>query len=102
MSWDDKMPMVLTVEEVRMLFTGAARYALPRGTLGSRAVARAVAAHAAELDEGTLSIVVGDVEHEVSRRDEMRADGAAYLPHPEPFEAMLPELRAALEAMRDE
>lgn len=62
--WDDAYPMVLTGSEVRVLFTGAVRYAVTRGTPASRMTAEAVRSHLADIDAGTLCIVARDISRE--------------------------------------
>lgn len=62
--WDRPFPVTLTGGEIRVLFTGAVRYAMHRGTGGSLMTAGAVRAHLADLDEGTLEIVARDIRQE--------------------------------------
>lgn len=62
--WDRPFPIVLTGIEMRVLFTGAVRYAMTRGTPASRMTAEAVRAHLRDLDEGTLEIVARDIRSE--------------------------------------
>ena len=62
--WDRPFPIVLTGTEMRVLFTGAVRYAMTRGTGASRMTAEAVRAHLLDLDEGTLEIVARDIRSE--------------------------------------
>ena len=63
-SFGDALPMVVTGGEMRVLFTGAVRYAMTRGTGASRMTAEAVRAHLADLDEGTLRIIARDIRRE--------------------------------------
>lgn len=60
--WDDPHPFVLTGGEMRVLFSGAVRYAMHRGTLASKETAEAVRRHIRELDEGTLTVIARDIE----------------------------------------
>lgn len=62
--WDRTFPLTVTGAEMRVLFTGAVRYAMRRGTGGSSMTAEAVRAHLADLDEGTLEIIARDVRRE--------------------------------------
>lgn len=85
---DRPFPIVLTGAEMRVLFTGAVRYAMHRGTGGSSMTADAVRAHLADLDEGTLEIVARDLRQE-----------SAYGPVPH-FEGLPDEIDAELERRR--
>ena len=60
--WDDPHPLVLTGSEMRVLFSGAVRYAMHRGTFASKETAEAVRRHIREIDEGTLEIIARDIE----------------------------------------
>ena len=60
--WDDPHPLVLTGGEMRVLFSGAVRYAMHRGTLASKETAEAVRRHIRELDKGTLMVIARDIE----------------------------------------
>lgn len=60
--WDDPNPLVLTGSEMRVLFSGAVRYAMHRGTFASKETAEAVRRHIREIDEGTLEIIARDIE----------------------------------------
>ena len=62
--WDRPYPMVLTGGEARVVWTGAVRYAMRRGTGGARMTADAVRAHLADLDDGTLEIIARDIRRE--------------------------------------
>lgn len=62
--WDRPFPLVLTGTEMRVLFTGAVRYAMTRGTGASRMTAEAVRAHLGDIDDGTLEIVARDIRSE--------------------------------------
>ena len=63
--WDRPFPMALSGGEMRVLFTGAVRYAMRRGTGGSHMTAEAVRAHLADIDEGTLAVIARDIRHEL-------------------------------------
>lgn len=89
--WARPFPMVLTGGEMRVLFTGAARYAMRRVTPASRMTADAVRAHLRDLDEGTLGVVARDV------RWETEAWGAGSCPH---FWSLPDEIDAELERRR--
>ena len=86
--WDRPFPVVLTGAEMRVLFTGAVRYAMHRGTGGSSMTAEAVRAHLADLDEGTLEIIARDIRRE-----------SGYGPVPY-FEGLPDEIDAELERRR--
>lgn len=60
--WDEPHPMVLLGSEMRVLFSGAVRYAMHRGTFASRETAEAVRRHIRELDDGTLTVIARDIE----------------------------------------
>lgn len=60
--WDDPHPLVLMGSEMRVLFSGAVRYAMHRGTFASKETAEAVRRHIREIDEGTLEIIARDIE----------------------------------------
>ena len=60
--WDDPHPLVLTGSEMRVLFSGAVRYAMHRGTFASKETAEAVRRHIRELDKGTLTVIARDIE----------------------------------------
>ena len=62
--WDRPYPMVLTGGEARVIWTGAVRYAMHRGTGGAHMTADAVRAHLADLDDGTLEIIARDIRRE--------------------------------------
>ena len=62
--WGRPFPVTLTGAEMRVLFTGAVRYAMHRGTGGSSMTAEAVMAHLSDIDEGTLEIIARDVRRE--------------------------------------
>lgn len=78
--WDRPFPIVLTGTEMRVLFTGAVRYAMHRGTGASHMTADAVRAHLADLDEGTLGIVARDIRHEAEAWGEDAVGAFALLP----------------------
>lgn len=78
--WDDAFPMVLTGEQVRVLFSGAVRYAVTRGTGASRMTAEAVRAHIREIDEGTLGIIARDIRMEADAWGEEAVGSFAALP----------------------
>ena len=86
--WDRPFPVTLTGAEMRVLFTGAVRYAMHRGTGGSSMTAEAVRSHLADLDEGTLEIIARDVRRE-----------SGYGPVPY-FEGLPDEIDAELERRR--
>ena len=60
--WDDPHPLVFTGSEMRVLFSGAVRYAMHRGTFASKETAEAVRRNLRKLDEGTLEIIARDIE----------------------------------------
>ena len=62
--WDRPFPMVLTGEEVRVVWTAAVRYAVCRGTPASHMTANAVRRHLEDLDDGTLGIIAKDIRYE--------------------------------------
>lgn len=62
--WERPFPLVLTGSEMRVLWVGAVRYAMTRGTRASRMTAEAVRARLRDLDEGTLGIVARDIRSE--------------------------------------
>lgn len=62
--WDRPHALVLTGFEMRVLWVGAVRYAMARGTGASRMTAEAVRAHLGDIDEGTLGIVARDIRSE--------------------------------------
>ena len=78
--WDRPFPVTLTGAEMRMLFTGAVRYAMHRGTGGAHMTADAVRAHLADLDEGTLEIIARDIRHEAEAWGEGSVGRFAALP----------------------
>ena len=86
--WDRPFPIVLTGTEMRVLFTGAVRYAMTRGTPASRMTAEAVRAHLADIDAGTLQIIARDI------RGEAEAWGEEAVGH---FAALPEEIDAELE-----
>ena len=64
--WLDRPnPMVLTGGEIRVLFCGAVRYAVCRGTFASKETAEAVKRHIADIDSGTLMVIARDIEIEL-------------------------------------
>ena len=63
--WDRPFPVTLTGGEMRVIFTGAVRYAMHRGTGGSRMTAEAVRSHLADIDEGTLAVIARDVRYDL-------------------------------------
>lgn len=78
--WERPFPLVLTGSEMRVLFTGAARYAMTRGTPASRMTADAVRAHLSDLDVDTLDIVARDIRHEAEAWGEDAVGAFAPLP----------------------
>ena len=62
--WDEPHPIVLTGGEMRVLWMGAVRYAMHRGTFASRETAESVERHIREIDAGTLQVIARDVEYE--------------------------------------
>lgn len=86
--WDRRFPVSLTGAEMRVLFTGAVRYAMHRGTGGSSMTADAVRAHLTDLDEGTLKIVARDIRQE---------SGYGPVPH---FEGLPEEIDREIERRR--
>ena len=90
--WDRPFPIVLTGTEMRVLFTGAVRYAMTRGTPASRMAAEAVRAHLSDLDEGTLGIVARDVRHEAEAWGEDAV--GAFAPLPDEIDKELERRRA--------
>ena len=62
--WDRPFPIVLASSEMRVLWVGAVRYAMTRGTGASRMTAEAVRAHLGDIDDGTLEIVARDIRSE--------------------------------------
>ena len=90
--WERPFPVTLTGSEMRVLWTGAVRYAMTRGTGASRMTAEAVRAHLRDLDDGTLGIVARDI------RSEMEAWGedavGAFAPLPEEIDRELERRRA--------
>ena len=83
--WVRPFPVTLTGAGMRVLFTGAVRYAMHRGTGGSSMTAEAVRAHLPDLDEGTLETIA---------RDRRRESGYGSVPH---FEGLPGEIDAELE-----
>lgn len=63
--WNKEFPVTLTGEEMRVLWTGAVRYAMHRGTFGSKGTANAVMAHLADIDTGTLACIQNDLTLEI-------------------------------------
>ena len=78
--WDKPYPMVLTGVEARMIWTGAVRYAMHRGTGGAHMTADAVRAHLADLDEGTLGVIARDLRHQAEAWGEESVGHFAKLP----------------------
>lgn len=78
--WDDCYPMVLKGEEARVLWIGAVRYAVCRGTGASRMTAEAVRAHLADIDAGTLQIIARDIRREAETWGEEAVGHFAALP----------------------
>ena len=62
--WDEPHPIALLGSEMRVLFSGAVRYAMHRGTFASKETADAVLRHIRELDEGTLTVIARDIEND--------------------------------------
>lgn len=60
--WDEPHPMALLGSEMRVLFSGAVRYAMHRGTFASKETAEAVRRHIREIDDGTLEVIARDIE----------------------------------------
>lgn len=90
--WDRPFPLVLTGTEMRVLFVGAVRYAMTRGTGASRMTAEAVRAHLWDIDDGTLEIVARDIRSEAEAWGE-RAVGA-FAPLPDEIDRELERRRA--------
>ena len=90
--WERPFPLVLTGSEIRVLWVGAVRYAMTRGTGASRMTAEAVRAHLRDLDEGTLGIVARDIRSEAEAWD-WGAVGA-FAPLPEEIDRELERRRA--------
>lgn len=90
--WDRPFPIVLTGTEMRVLFVGAVRYAMTRGTGASRMTAGAVRAHLGDLDEGTLGIVARDIRHEAESWGEDAV--GAFAPLPDEIDRELERRRA--------
>ena len=90
--WERPFALVLTGTEMRVLWTGAVRYAMTRGTPASRMTAEAVRAHLRDLDDGTLEIVARDIRSEM----EAWGEGAvgAFAPLPGEIDAELERRRA--------
>ena len=63
--WDGLNPIVLTGSEMRVLWAGAVRYSMHRGTGASKMTAEAVAAHLRDIDDGTLRVIARDIEWEM-------------------------------------
>lgn len=63
--WERPFPVTLTGGEMRVLWTGAVRYAMHRGTGASRMTADAVRAHLADLDVGTLGVIADDIRYDL-------------------------------------
>ncbi len=78
--WTKAFPIVLKGEEVRVLWTGAVRYAVCRGTGASRMTAEAVRAHLADIDAGTLQIIARDIRREAEAWGEEAVGHFATLP----------------------
>ena len=78
--WNAAYPMVLTGVEARVIWTGAVRYAMHRGTGGARMTADAVRAHLADLDDGTLEIIARDIRREAEAWGEESVGRFAGLP----------------------
>ena len=78
--WDKPFPMVLTGVEARVIWTGAVRYAMHRGTGGAHMTADAVRAHLADLDDGTLEIIARDIRREAEAWGEESVGRFAALP----------------------
>lgn len=89
--WDRPFPIVLSGSEIRVLWTGAVRYAMHRGTGASLMTAEAVRAHLADLDDGTLRIIARDIRGEA----ELWGDGS--VGH---FSALPGEIEGELEGRR--
>lgn len=90
--WDRPFPIVLAGTEMRMLFVGAVRYAMTRGTPASRMTAEAVRAHLTDLDDGTLEIVARDIRHEAEAWGEEAV--GAFAPLPDEIDRELERRRA--------
>lgn len=93
--WERKFPMKLTGAEVRVLFTSELRYEVGRGRGRSHWLADCIRAHASELDEGTLQVLINDIEYERDQRERCLANGIRYYGDPGCFIELLPELRRA-------
>ena len=78
--WDKPYPMVLTGVEARVIWTGAVRYAMHRGTGGAHMTADAVRAHLADLDDGTLGVIARDIRREAETWGEESVGRFAALP----------------------
>ena len=78
--WDKPYPMVLTGGEARVIWTGAVRYAMHRGTGGAHMTADAVRAHLSDLDEGTLDVIARDIRREAEAWGEESVGHFAGLP----------------------
>lgn len=89
--WDRPFPMALSGGEMRVLFTGAVRYAMHRGTGGSRMTAAAVREHLADIDEGTLAIIARDIRYD------LEAFGSGSCPG---FESLPDEIDREIEGRR--
>lgn len=78
--WERPFPLVLTGSEMRVLWVGAVRYAMTRGTGASRMTAEAVRAHLGDIDDGTLEIVARDIRSEAEAWDWEAVGAFAPLP----------------------
>lgn len=65
--WDETQRFELTGEEVRCVWSSAARYAMGRGTFASRAVANAIRRNISQIDTGTLDVIARDIDWEMDR-----------------------------------
>lgn len=90
--WDQPFPIVLAGTEMRVLFVGAVRYSMTRGTGASRMTAEAVRAHLPDLDEGTLEIVARDIRSEAEAWGEDAV--GAFAPLPDEIDRELERRRA--------